>query len=717
MSRASHRSARLLLIATLSLSCAAMAQTRPGPSAKNPSATVKSAPKTAPVQSAQKSTAKTDTASTPDQGSAYYHYMMAHYYEQLSATYGRPEYATRAIDEYKQAMRLDPGSRFLEDHLANLYFQTGNIKEAIEAAQEQIKRDPNDLEGHKLLARIYLDSLSNSQQDQQTAQKMLSLATKEYETLVKLDPKSAPDHLMLGRLYAANQQQAKAQAQFEAAQKIDPYSENTVLNLARFYSDSGQTDKAIAILNAVPAGQQTPRMEYALGLTYAHQKKTKEAVTALERALVLDPGNLDIEKALAKNLFADQQYDKALPYYQDIAAADPKDSTAFLRLSDIERHKGEFQKSYDNLMKAKTLSPESIEIAYDEGLLNDALGHLNKAAANFQKLVQISDRPSSDFSKDEKTDRFLFLDRLAHVYREQNKVDEAIAVYEKMIDLGGKFTEQAYQSQVDTYDSAHEYAKARNAAEQAAKGLPHSRSMKILLAATMADTGDARQAIAMDKSLLDGKPDDDRQVYLALAQMQIRLGHWRDANKALNQAEKLAKTDDQKVFIYFLRGSLLERQNRLDAAEAQARKVLALEPENPVALNYLGYLLANRGKDLPRALALIQRAVKLDPMNYAYLDSLGWAYFKLGNYAEAEKNLRQACDRDSTDPTVHDHLGQLYAKMGQLKLAAEQWELSLKEFAHTLPADAEPGEQARVQKQLDQVRIRLAKESPAPRQP
>jgi tetratricopeptide (TPR) repeat protein len=713
MSRASHRSTRLLLIATLSLSCAAMAQTHPGPSAKKPAVMTKSAP----AQVGQNSADKAKAAATPGAGSAYYHYMMAHYYEQMSATYGRPEYATKAIEEYNKAMSLDPGSKFLDDHLANLYFRTGKIKEAIDAARQQVKRDPNDVEGHKLLARIYLDSLNNSQQNQQTAQKMLGLATQEYETLVKLEPKSASNHLMLGRLYAAGQQQDKAEAQFEAAQKINPYSEDTVLNLARFYSDSGQTEKAIAILSAVPSGQQTPRMEYALGLTYAHQKQTKNAIAALERALVLDPGNLDIEKALAKNLFADQQFDKALPYYRDISAADPKDATAFLRLSDIERHKGEFQKSYDSLMKAKALNPNSIEIAYDEGLLNDALGHLDKAAANFQKLVQISDRPASDFTKDEKSDRFLFLDRLAHVYREQNKVDAAIAVYEKMVDLGGKYSEQAYQSQVDTYESAHQYAEARQAAEAAVKGLPNSRSMKILLAATMADTGDAQKAIKMDESLLTGKPDEDRQVYLALAQMQIRLGHWREANKALNKAEKLAKTNDEKVFAYFLRGSLFERQNRLDAAEAEARKVLALEPDNPVALNYLGYLLANHDKNLAQALAMIQRAVKLDPMNYAYLDSLGWVYFKMGNYTEAEKNLRQACDRDSTDPTVHDHLGQLYAKTGRLKLAAEQWELSLKEFAHTLPADAEPGEQSRVQKQLNQVRVRLAKESSAQLKP
>lgn len=712
MSRASNRSIHLLLIATLSLSGAALAQTGSKSAVQKPAVTAKSAP--------AKHAAKADQSqkpAAPNRGSAYYHYMMAHYYEHLSATYGRPAYSSKAIAEYKQAMSLDPGSKFLEDHLANLYFQTGSIKQAIEAAQQQVKKDPKDVEGHKLLARIYLDSLSNSQQNQKTAQQMLQLATKEYETLVKLEPRSAPNHLMLGRLYAANQEQDKAQAQFEIAQKIDPDSESTVLNLARFYSDAGHPDKAIAILNAVPAGDQTARMEYALGLTYAQQKQTKKAIAALDRALQLSPGNVEVEKALAKNLFADHQYDRALGYYQDLAATDPSNGKAFLRISDIERHKGKFEQAYKNLMKAKAITPNSVEILYNEGLLEDALGRLDKAEATFKKLAQLSDRPASEFSKDEKTDRFLFLDRLAHVYREQNKVDDAIATYERMTALGGKYAEQAYQSEVETYDTAHQYGKARDAAEQAVKGLPDNRSMKMLLAGCLADTGEVAKAVQLDKSLLNGKAKEDRQVYMALAQIQIRLGHWREASRALNKAEKLSKTNNDKVYVYFMRGTLYERQNHLDEAEAEARKVLALEPNNPVALNYLGYLLANHGRDLPHALHLIKKAVQLDPMNYAYLDSLGWAYFKMGKYGEAEKNLREASNRDSTDPTVHDHLGQLYEKTGKLKLAIEQWELSLKEFAHTLPADAEPGEVSRVQKQLDKVRTRLAKETPEPRRP
>lgn len=701
MSRAFHRNTHLLLIATLSLSCAALAQTAPHAKAQKPAPVAKTVP--APP-------AKPEIATQPNQADAYYHYMMAHYYEQLSSTYGLPEYATKAVDEYQQAMHNDPHSRFLEDHLADLYFQTGNISKAIEAAQKQVKQNPDGVEGHKLLARIYLDSLQNNQQDTKTAQHMLNLTIQEYEALVKLEPNKASNHLMLGRLYAANQEPDKAAAQFEAAQKIDPYSEDTVLNLARYYSDAGNPQKAISILSAVPAGNQTPRMEYALGMIYAQQKQTKHAITALDHALQLSPGNMNIEKALAKNLFTGGQYDKALGYYQDLAAADPSDATPFLRISDIERHDGKFQQSYDSLMKAKAINPHSVEILYDEGLLNDALGHLSKAEANFSNLVKISDRPISDYSKDEKNDRFLFLDRLAHVYREENKADDAIAVYQKMADLGGKYSEQAYQSEVGTYGSAHEYDKALAVAQQAAKSLPDSRAMKMMLAGTLADAGETEKAVAMDKSLLAGT-QKDREVYLSLAQLQMRQGHWRDASKALNKAEKLSKTTDEKTLVYFLRGTLLERENHIEAAEAEFRKVLGLDPNNSIALNYLGYMLANHGKDLPQALVMIRKAVQLEPMNYAYLDSLGWVYFKMGNYTEAEKNLRQACERDSTDPTVHDHLGQLYEKTGRLKLAAEQWELSLKEFAHTLPADAEPGELGKVQKRLDSVRTRLAKES------
>jgi tetratricopeptide (TPR) repeat protein len=132
-----------------------------------------------------------------------------------------------------------------------------------------------------------------------------------------------------------------------------------------------------------------------------------------------------------------------------------------------------------------------------------------------------------------------------------------------------------------------------------------------------------------------------------------------------------------------------------------------------MTLNYLGYMLADKGIRLTEALKLIRKAVELEPMNGAYLDSLGWTYFKMGQYELAEDNLRHAVERDQTDPTVHDHLGDLYEKTGRIRLAAAQWELSLTEYSKSSPTDVEPTDVAKVQHKLEGARVRLAKQESA----
>ena len=140
------------------------------------------------------------------------------------------------------------------------------------------------------------------------------------------------------------------------------------------------------------------------------------------------------------------------------------------------------------------------------------------------------------------------------------------------------------------------------------------------------------------------------------------------------------------------------------------RKVLSTDPRNAMALNYLGYMLADRGVRLDEALNLIKKAVQQEPQNGAYLDSLGWAYFKMGNYELAEESLHKAMDHIGNDPTVHDHMGEVYAKTGRLKLAAAQWERALEEWNRSLPADVETTDVARVQKQLESTKMKLAKQ-------
>jgi Tfp pilus assembly protein PilF len=140
--------------------------------------------------------------------------------------------------------------------------------------------------------------------------------------------------------------------------------------------------------------------------------------------------------------------------------------------------------------------------------------------------------------------------------------------------------------------------------------------------------------------------------------------------------------------------------------------VLATDPQNAAVLNYLGYMLADRGTKLDEALIMIKKAVELEPANGAYLDSLGWAYFRMGKYELAEDNLMKASQRMATDPTVQDHLGDLYQKTGRLKLAAAHWERAVNEWNRTVAAEVDTDNLTQVTQKLESAKVKLAKEDP-----
>jgi tetratricopeptide (TPR) repeat protein len=656
------------------------------------------------------------TINSPDRAAAYYHYALAHSYEEMATNYGRSEYATRAVEEYKLALNADPTSQFLNNGLAELYFKTGKIKDAIVAAQDLLKKDPDNVEAHKLLGRVYLRSLGDGQAGSPSGQ-VLQLAIAEYTKIVALEPNNIEDRLLLGQLYSVNHESAKAEEQFKAAQKIDPGSEEVILNLARLYSEQGDTQRAIDVLSAIPEDDQTPRTEFALGNAYDQIKDTKKAIEAYRRSADLDPSNLDAERSLARALLNDSDLDEALKAYQTIAADDPQDADALLRIAEIQRRQGNYDDSLASLKKAKSLSQEPLqlsEISFNEALADEALGKHDEATQILQKLVEQTEHSTGQYSDAEKNARAFFLDRLAVLYREQNKPLLAVDNYRKMLELGGEFTVQGYQGEVDSYREAKQYGKATEVAREAAAKLPKDRDITLMLAGQLADTGKPDEGIALAKGLLASPPSpEDRPIHLALANIYTRLHRWNEASAELDQAEPLSAKQDDKVYIYFLRGALAERQKHYDEAETQFRKVLAIDPDNSMTLNYLGYMQADRGVKLDEALTMIQKAVKEEPQNYAYLDSLGWAYFKLGQYQLSEDNLRRASERNSSDPTVHDHLGDLYEKTGRLKLAVAQWEQSVSEYDKSVAADADPLDISKVHKKLENAWVKLAKEDAA----
>ena len=171
------------------------------------------------VSAAQTPSADSKPATAPaprklDKAAAYYHYTLAHMYEEQVAVYGRSELANKAIEEYRLAIDADPTSEYLTSALAELYAKTGRIRDAVLEAQDILKRDPNNLEAHKLLGRIYLRSLGDVQAGQ-GSQNVLKLAIEQYEQIIKIEPDNVDDHLLLGRLYRLNNDLQKAEDEFK----------------------------------------------------------------------------------------------------------------------------------------------------------------------------------------------------------------------------------------------------------------------------------------------------------------------------------------------------------------------------------------------------------------------------------------------------------------------------------------------------------------------
>ena len=539
---------------------------------------------------------------------------------------------------------------------------------------------------------------------------ILKLAIEQYEQIVRLQPDSMDDHLLLGRLYRLNNDLQKAESEFKIAVKLQPDSEEAVTTLAYLYNELGDTARATQVLSAVPKTERSAKLYSALGYTFEQQKQYKDAIDAYRHAIELDRDNLDAIRGLAQNLLNDGQTDAALEQYKVIADANPEDAQTYVRIAEIYRKKGQFDLALDSLKKAQSMVQDSVEVPYNIAAIYEAQGRYDEAIPIMLDLLKKSEKPDGKYSAGERSNRAVFLERLGMIYRDQGNYQAAIGPFREIVALGGDDNiERGYQQIIDTWREAKEWQKATDAAKEAVQKLPTSRDLKMVLAGQIADMGQPDQALKDVRALLKGNADD-RQVYITLAQMNTRLKRFSDAEAALDQAEALSTKIEDKRDIWFLRGATFERAKRYSDAEDQFKKVLASDPEYASALNYLGYMLADQNMKLEEALGYIKRAVDLDPTNGAYLDSLGWAYFRLGKYDLAEDNLVKASQRINTDPTVHDHLGDLYQKTGRLKLAATNWERALNEWNRTISAEVDQADVIRIQRKLDSAKMKLAKE-------
>ncbi len=689
------------LIAPVFLAATIFAVAQASPSTTQAPAAKPSAPAT---QATDASSAKKE----PDRSGAYYHFSLAHMYEEQAAATGRSEYANKAVEEYKKAIEADPTSEFLNSSLAELYAKTGRIRDAVIEAQDIIKRDPKNVEARRLLGRIYLRSLGDMQAGTQS-ENILKLAIEQYENIVRLQPDSIEDHLVLGRLYRLGEDRVKAEKEFQTAVKLQPSSEEAVTTLAILYTDEGDYSRALNVLEAIPDKERTSKVYSTLGFTYEQKKDYKKAIDNYSKAVEQDSDNLDALRGLAQNLLNDGQTAAALEKYKQIVDADPQDAQTYMRIAEIYRKDGKFDQALDMLKKAQAVVPDSLELPYNMAVIYESLGRYDEAIDTLTTLIQRNQRAEGVYSPGERNNMSIFLERLGTIYRENRKPQQAVETFRKMTALGDDAASRGYQQMIDTYRDNRQWKEATDVAQEASKRLPNDRGLKMILASQEADMGQPDKAIAEVKGLLKGT-SEDRDVYIALAQMYSRLRRWKEAEDAIAKAEEKATKQEEKDYVSFVAGSIYERQKKYEQAEEAFRQVIANDPKNATALNYLGYMMADRGVRLEEALNYIKRAIALDPQNGAYLDSLGWVYFKMGRYDQAEENLRKAIEKSNDDPTIHDHLADLYLKTNRLKQAIVHWERALDGWNKTVSAEVEPGDVAKVQKKLEAAKVKLARE-------
>ena len=654
--------------------------------------------------------AKNQQANDPEssRAQAYYDYTMGHILEQEYENSSRSEDATQAIDFYKKAYELDPKSPVIGERLAEMYWKAQRVPEAEAEAHEILKRDPNDVQTRKLLGHIYLRSLG----DQAVGAGQTTIAERaieQFKEVVRLDPSDTESALWLARLYRLENEHDKAETVLRGILKDEPDNESAVEQLTQLLLDEGKSSDAIALLESVNAKSPSATLLDLLGDAYTQAKDLAKAEDAYRQAVDMDPSELTHYRGLGQTLLSEEKYPEALKVYQKLIDLMPDDADNYLRAAQIYREMHEMDKAEESLVKARQYAPGSLEVQYNqamlyeaEGRFDDAIRVLSDAAAN------VKDQSPSLPSR--RRSLAVIYQQLGQLYRENQNYPAAVNTYQELGKLGDDEDRRSRLLLMDTYRTSKDLAKALQIGKESFSKYPSDPSIKMSYALLLGESGQTDDAVKMLRPQLNGTASD-RETYLNIAQIYERGKRYKEAEDAAHAAEAVAGSPSDNEMTWFLLGAIYERQKMFDKAEVEFKKVLAINPKNAPVLNYYGYMLGDLGLRLDEAKMLVQRALNEDPYNGAYLDSLGWIYFKENKLQDAETTLRKAVERESHDPTIHSHLGDVYAKQGRTDMAAAEWEKSLQEWKHVLPADVENDKIAEVEKRISQVKHRVAQKS------
>lgn len=596
-----------------------------------------------------------------------------------------------AVKAYKETIQLDPTASEPHIALGELYFFLLSQRVAAEReGQEAVRLDPKSTGAHLLLARLYIFT---ARMENNPRSLFLDRAVREYETVVELDPQHAEGWAFLSELYSMKNNTEKQIA------ALEKWAISPVPTEQFFYQ-------------TVMSAELTPdRAYYQLSQLYLSNNKNREAVEAARQAYEANPEAGDYARNLISILrvagtSADElriynqlvktanspalligygsaliragRYNDAIERLREYVKQDGANASAVGLLALAQRRAGQRQAAVETLKAGQAKVEAGLRIdlvlelaqTYEElGRNDDAVAQYEQAFEHFSNKGSLTPASTPLFNE--------VVNRLASVFRRignPTKLQNLLTRTRRLIDEHNPLVE------LIVIEGLREDGKRREALEMiraATRRFPDDRSLKFTEAITLSELNREAESVELLSGMLKGRPEDaaeDAGIYLLLSNVYLQNNKLKEAEESARKAVTL-NPDDAEGSIQL--SSVLEKAGKNEAAEKELRELLQQQPDNATVLNNLGYFLLERTSRRQEALSLIERAIAIEPVNGSFLDSLGWAHFRLGNLEKARESLEKATSYSRRSATVHEHLGDVLQKLGRLADARRQWEKAL----------------------------------------
>ncbi len=591
-----------------------------------------------------------------------------------------------------ESARRDAVERFLR---ARLFAAEGEFQEALKEFRRAVELDPAD--GH--LRREYAEALRDFG--------ILPEAEQQARKAVELVPGSAAAHRVLGQILLAAARDRDgiegAIAPLKKANDLQPMEPAGALALGQAYLRLERYEDAAAVLSRVQQNVRGPLLPLLYGEALEKSGRPEEAEEPYLGILRMDPQNAAASFGLLRVYQATRKFDKTLPILADLVKRQPGNlglraqyGLSLLRARRLSEAEGEFQEVLkvdpdhrDALRHYAALLSERLETARAEELLKKLQGLepddadvAFRRALNFLEARRLDeaetvlrDLRSQLVARKGPAGGIVSVDgQLGYVaYLRKDWAAAREAVRPHLLEEDGSVNMQALNLLTLVARDAKEPAQGLQVCREAFAKAPKDLDVRGLLAEFLLRSEKDKER-AEGEEMVAALSKEGREGALAAADVWQRLERYGHAAVAA-AAGLVAFPDDPDLL--FRQAASLERDKKVPESIAAFERLISLKPDHGAALNYLGYMFADRNENLDRALELVTRAVELEPSNAAYLDSLGWIQFRLGNLDEAERHLLTAKRLSPDDPTIEEHLGDLEERRGDLAKARERWSRAL----------------------------------------